>query len=147
MQRVSRRAVVDASPQAVFDYVADLDNLAGWQSGIVEARRTSEGAIGLGSTARVVRQLMGQRLEAPLTVTRHEPPNVLAVESTVSGVQATAVIELAPLDGGSATDVSFTMEISASGLTAFMEPMIASAASGDLAASLDRLRSVFAEGG
>ena len=138
MQRVARSAVIDASPEAVFDVIADLDRLAAWQSGIVETRRTSDGPIGVGARARVVRQLMGQRLEAPITVTAYDRPRLISVESTVAGVHATAILDVAPLDHGK-SEVTFTMELNASGLTALMEPVIASAASGDLADSLERL--------
>jgi len=145
MQRVERRAVLGAPPAEVFAYLADLDNLADWQSGVVTAQR-SEGEMRMGSTALVVRELMGQRMEAPLTVVEHDPPGRLAISTEVSGVRALATLDLTPAEDGSATDLGFAMEIRGSMLTAFMEPMIASAASGDIDASLERLRRRFSEG-
>ena len=139
MQRVERQATIAAPPERVFAYLADLDNLPSWMAGVVSARRTSSGPVAVGATALVVRELMGQRIEAPLTVSAHDPPRRLAVESTVSGVHVAISLDLAANEGG--TDVVVTAEIRGSGLTAFMEPMIASAAGGDLAASLERLRS------
>ncbi|MGH2429541.1 MAG: SRPBCC family protein [Candidatus Limnocylindria bacterium] len=143
MQRVQRSSVIAAAPAELFAYLADLDNLADWQSGVTSARRTSDGPIGVGSTAHLVRQLMGQRIEAPLTITQHDPPRRLAIESTVSGIGATALLELAPANDGAATSLTFTMEIRGSGMTAFMEPMVASAAAGDIQASLERLATRF----
>jgi len=64
------------------------------------------------------------------------------IASEVSGVKALAVLQLSPVDGG--TDLGFSMEIRGSGLTAFMEPMIAGAAGGDIEASMERLRERFA---
>ena len=87
---------------------------------------------------------MGQRLDAPLTVTEHDRPRRLAIGSEVSGIKALATLDLAPVDGQEATDLTFAMEIRGSMLTAFMEPMIASAAGGDIDASLERLRQRFA---
>ena len=141
MQRVEGSARIPAPPEQVFAYLADLDNVADWQGGVTAARRTSDGPMGVGSTAIVTRQLMGQRLEAPLTVNAFEPPRRIGIGSEVSGVKAQATLDLAAADEGRATDLAFSMEIRGSGLTAFMEPMIASAAGGDLAASLERLRS------
>jgi uncharacterized protein YndB with AHSA1/START domain len=143
MQRVERRATVMAPPETVFAYLADLDNLPAWQAGVLEARRTSDGPMAVGSTARVVRQLMGQRFEAPLTVTAYDPPRHMVVESAVSGVRVSIALDLvdAPDEG---SDIGVTAEIRGSGLTGFMEPMIASAAAGDLNASLERLRAIFA---
>ncbi len=143
MQRVERRAVIGASPAEVFAYLSDLNNLADWQSGVVEARLTSGGEMRVGTTAIVARELMGQRMEAPLTVTAYEPPRRLAIGSEVSGVKANATLDLAPVAGGEATDLAFAMEIRGSLLTAFMEPMIASAAGGDIDASLQRLQARF----
>jgi uncharacterized protein YndB with AHSA1/START domain len=144
MKRVERRARIGAPPEELFAYLADLAHLPEWQSGIVSAEITSPGEIREGSTARVVRELMGQRIEAPLRVTAYDPPRRIVIGSEVSGVRATAELDLAPLDGGT-TDLAFAMEIRGSGLTAFMEPMIARAAASDVDASLERVRARFAD--
>ncbi len=143
MQRVERSVRIPASPDELFAYLADLDNVADWQTGVTRAQRTSDGPMGVGTTATVSRDLMGQRLEVPLTVNEFEPPRRLGIGSVVSGVKAQAVLDLAPADGGGATDLAFAMEIRASGLTSFMEPMIASAARSDIDASLERIRARF----
>lgn len=144
MQRVERSAVIGAPPAEVFAYLSDLDNLAEWQTGVTSARRTTDGEMRVGATALVTRELMGQRMEAPLTVTDYDPPSRLAIGSEVSGVKAHATLDLEPTEEGSATNLTFAMEIRGSMLTTFMEPMIASAAGGDLDASLTRLRERFA---
>ncbi len=143
MQRIERTAIVNAPPEEVFAYVSDLANLPEWMSGVVVAERTSGDAMGVGASVRVVRELMGQRVEAPLTVTVFEPPSRMAIGGNVSGVSATADLELAP-SGEGATDLRFAMEIRGSGLTSFMEPMIAGAARGDVDASLARIQARFA---
>lgn len=145
MQRVERSARIGAPPETVFAYLADLGNLPEWQIGVVSAEQTSEGEIGVGSTAQVVRELMGQRIMAPLTVTEYDPPNRLGIGSEVSGVKATGALDLAPA-GDDATDLRFAMEIRGSMLTSFMEPMIARAAEGDIEASLQRVRARFEPG-
>jgi carbon monoxide dehydrogenase subunit G len=144
MKRVERRAVIGAPPAEVFEYLSNLDNLSEWQMGVTSARRTSEGEMGVGGTAIVVRELMGQTIEAPLTITEYDPPRRLAIGSEVSGVRADGILDLAPIEAGAGTDLSFAMEIRGSMLTRFMEPMIASAAGGDIDASLDRLKQRFA---
>lgn len=145
MQRVERTARIPAPPDEVFAYLSDLENLAEWQGGITSARRTSSGPIGAGSTAEVTREMMGQRILAPLTVTDFQPPTRMVIDSEVSGVRAHATLDLVPA-GADATDVTFAMEIRGSMLTTFMEPMIASAAGGDIDASLRRLEARFASG-
>ena len=143
MRRVERRAVIDAPPAEVFAYLSNLDNLSEWQMGVTSARRTSEGEMGVGGSAVVVRELMGQTIEAPLTITEYDPPRRLSIGSEVSGVKALGTLDLAPTADGSATELGFAMEIRGTMLTAFMEPMIASAAGGDIDASLKRLQERF----
>ena len=143
MQRVERTARIPAPPSEVFAYLADLDNLAEWQSGIVSAERVDDGPMRVGSSARVTRELMGQRLAVPLTVTDYDPPGRLGIASEVSGVKAAATLDMTPAEDGAATDVSFAMEIRGSGMTSFMEPMIAGAARGDIEASLVKLQARF----
>ena len=139
MRRVDASQLLPAEPQRVFDFVADLANLPRWQTGIVSAELTSPPPVGVGSTAHVVRELMGQRLAVDLTVTAYEPGRRLALSSAVSGIGIDAVLELEPASGE--TLARFGMEIRAQNV--FMKPMegmVAGAASSDLATSLDRLR-------
>jgi uncharacterized protein YndB with AHSA1/START domain len=143
MQRVERTARLAASPDQVFAYISDLDSLAEWQGGVTSAHHTSEGGMRTGATAEVTREMMGQRIVAPLLVTAYEPPRLLGIASKVSGVEADATLELSPADDGAATDLAFAMEIRGSGVTSFMEPMIAGAARGDIEASLERLQAKF----
>ena len=144
MQRVEGRARLAATPEEVFAYIADLGNLAEWQGGVTAAQRTSEGPMRAGATAEVTRQVMNQRIVAPLLVTGYDPPRRLAIASKVSGVEADATLDLSAIEHGRATELAFAMEIRGSGLTSFMEPMIAGAARGDILASLERLQSRFA---
>ena len=143
MKRVEATARIAAAPDEVFAYLADLDNVGDWQGGVTSAQRTSDGPMGIGATATVTRDLMGQRIEAPLTVNAYDPSRRLGIGSEVSGVRVQAELVLAPADGGTATDLAFAMEIRGSGFTSFMEPMIASAARDEIRASLDRIGARF----
>jgi carbon monoxide dehydrogenase subunit G len=144
MKRIERSATIAAPPAELFAYLSDLENLSEWQAGVVSASRTSEGPMRAGATALVTREIMGKRVEAPLTVTEHDPPRRLAIGSEVSGVKAHATLDFAPAEAGRATDLTFAMEIRGSGFTGFMEGMIASAAGGDIDSSLAQLQERFA---
>ena len=144
MKRVERQATIAAPPDEVFAYLSDLEKLSEWQAGVVSAQRTSEGPIGVGATALVTREILGRRVEAPLTITEYDPPRRLAIGSEVSGVKAHGTLDFEPSGDGKATDLTFAMEIRGSGFTGFMEGMIASAAGGDIDSSLEQLRERFA---
>lgn len=147
MKRVEDSASIPAPPDEVFAYLADLDNVSEWQGGVTSARRTSDGPIGVGTTALVTRELMGQRIEAPLTLNEYEPPRRLGIGSEVSGIRVQAALDLAPSGDGQATDLAFAMEIRGSGFSSFMESMVASAAREEIRASLDRIAARFAGAG
>jgi uncharacterized protein YndB with AHSA1/START domain len=145
MRRVDASQQLPATPERVFDFVADLANLPRWQSGIVSAELTSAPPVGIGSTAHVVRQLMGQQLAVDVTVTAYEPGRRLALSSAASGIGIEAVLDLEPAAAG--TLARFGMDITAQNV--FMKPMegmVAGAASSDLATSLDRLRAALEAG-
>jgi len=144
MKTVERTATISAAPEALFAYLADLDNLDEWMPGILSAEVTSPGEIGVGTTARVVRALGAQQVAAQLTVAEYDPPRHLVITSEVSGVRVAASLDLEP--AADATDLRFAMEIRGSMLTRFMEPMIAGAAGGEIDATLERLRARFAPG-
>jgi uncharacterized protein YndB with AHSA1/START domain len=145
MRRIEAGITIAAAPEAVFAFVADLANLPRWQSGIVSAQRTSPDPVGVGSTARVVRDMAGQSLTVDLTITDFEPGRRLALASQASGVSVTATLEMEPNDD--ATVVRSGIEIKAGSV--FMAPLegvIANAAGGELASGLERLRDAV-EGG
>ncbi|HEX6475395.1 MAG TPA: SRPBCC family protein [Candidatus Limnocylindria bacterium] len=145
MRRVEASISIAASPDEVFTFVADVANLPRWQPGILSATRTSPDPVGVGSTARVVRDLAGQSMTVDLTVTDFEPGRRLALASQASGVHVTATLEMEP--AGDETVARSGIEIKAGSV--FMAPLegvIANAAAGELATGLERLRDAI-EGG
>jgi uncharacterized protein YndB with AHSA1/START domain len=144
MRRVEASGEIGATPDEVFDFLADPANLPRWQTGIVSAERTSPDPVGIGSTARVVRELAGQHIAVDLAITGYEAGRRLVLESAVSGIAVEATLDLTPRAG--ATDLRFQMTIRAQNV--FMGPiegMVAGAAEHDLADSLGRLQAVFAD--
>lgn len=143
MRTVTASANVDAPPEAVFDFLADLANLPRWQTGVVSAELTTAGPIGVGSRAHVVRELMGQRMAVDLELIDHRPGQRLELASETSGIRVVAALELAAARGG--THLTFSMWIQAQNL--FLGPLegvVAGAAERDIADSVERVRSHFA---
>lgn len=146
MRQVSGTELIPAPVERVFDFLADPANLPAWQAGIVEARVLTPAPTGIGSKARVVRDVAGQRITVELRVTAYEPPSVLGLSSAYSGIGVEARLELAPDEAG--TRLVFGMTIKAQNL--FMAPVegiVAGAAEKDVAQSLARLRQQFAAPG
>jgi carbon monoxide dehydrogenase subunit G len=144
MRRVERSARIAATPAEVYAFLAEPANLPRWQAGIVAAERTSPPPTVVGSTARVVLELMGQQVSAEITVREAEPERRLALASSVSGIGVVATLELAPHDGG--TEITLASEVRAENIfMAPLERMVTDAAERDLDASLARLEAALAE--
>jgi len=142
MREVTASTNVDAPPEAVFEFLANLENLPRWQTGIVSAKLTTPGTVGAGSRAHVVRELIGQRLAVDLELIDHQPGRRLELASEASGIRVVAALDLAP--EGDGTRLTFAMWIQAQSI--FMAPiegMVAGAAERDIADSLERVRQHF----
>ena len=146
MRTVTATAHVDAPPEAVFDFLADLENLPQWQTGIVSAKLTTPGPVGVGSRAHVVRELIGRRLAVDLELIDYQPGRRLELASEASGIRVVAALELVPEADGTA--LTFAMWIQAQSVfLAPLEGMVAGAAERDIADSVERVRSHFAAEG
>ena len=144
MRRVQRTAQIAAPPAQVYAFLTEPANLPRWQTGIVSAERTSPPPTVVGSTARVVLELMGQRIAAEITVREAEPDRHVALATSVSGIGIVGSIDLRPSDGG--TTITLASEIRAENI--FMAPiegMVTDAAEQDLDASLARLQAAILE--
>ena len=127
-----------ATPAEVYAFLAEPANLPRWQAGIVAAERTSPPPTAVGSTARVVLELMGQQVTAEITVREAEPERRLALASSVSGMGIVATLDLVAHDGG--TEITLASEVRAENIfMAPLERMVTDAAERDLDASLTRL--------
>jgi polyketide cyclase/dehydrase/lipid transport protein len=52
----------------VFAFLSDLENNLKWRTGMIEAKKTSAGPIGVGTTYRMSNNLFGRRVEGEAVV-------------------------------------------------------------------------------
>jgi carbon monoxide dehydrogenase subunit G len=144
MRRVQRTAQIAATPAEVYAFLAKPGNLPRWQAGIVAAERISPPPTAVGSTARVVLELMGQQVSAEITVREAQPGRRLALAASVSGMGIVATLDLAAHDGG--TEITLASEVRAENIfMAPLERMVTDTAERDLDASLTRLQAALTE--
>lgn len=144
MRRVQRTAQIAAPPAEVYAFLTEPANLARWQTGIVSAERISPPPTVVGSTARIVLELMGQRVSAEIKVREADPDRRLVLATSVSGIGIVGTLELAAHDGG--TQITLVSEVRAENI--FMAPiegMVTDAAERDLDASLARMSAAITE--
>ncbi len=126
MIRFEVSIVINRPLEEVFAFLSNLENNSKWRSGQIEARKTSEGPIGVGTTYRMVNNVLGQRLEGEAEVTEYEP-NRKQASTSKSGyfpLAAQRIFERAV--GG--TRVRFVVEAEPGGIFKVAEPLLASMA-------------------
>ncbi len=84
MEAMELSIVIDRSIEEVFAVLANLENDVKWRREWVDARKTSEGPIGVGSTFLLVGQFLRWRSETEYKVIEYEP-NRITTWKTVSG--------------------------------------------------------------
>lgn len=143
MRRIERRAEIAAPPQELFAFLADISNLAEWQSGVVAVEAPPDRPLAVGDRIVVTREALGQRVRAELTVAELEPPHLGVLAGKVGGVEIETSFAVEP-DAAGSSRLQLTITLRSGGLAAFMEPMLASTVERDLEDSIERLQARFA---
>ncbi len=75
--------------EVVWTFMTDFENYPKWHKGMVEAKKTSEGPTGVGTTVEVVAELLG-RHKMKLMITDYEPSRRIAWRVDVRPVTGAA---------------------------------------------------------
>jgi uncharacterized protein YndB with AHSA1/START domain len=106
----------------VFAYVADTANDPAWHTDILEARKTSDGPIGTGTTwHQRIKPFMGIS-EATAEVVAFEPLRMEVLRGVAGPMQPTATYLFEPADGG--TRFTRRVQIEVSGMMRLMQPIM-----------------------
>src|SRR5579859_7667624 len=73
MTNVMYSVTIEQPVDKVFAYVTNVSNHLKWQQGILDAKISPEGPVGLGSIYCYTSEVMGRRMETQLRVSAFEP--------------------------------------------------------------------------
>ncbi|MBA2461345.1 MAG: SRPBCC family protein [Actinobacteria bacterium] len=138
MSQVEESAVVKRSPEEVFALVGDPKNDGQWASTVREARQTSPGPLGVGTTFEQTVRLLGRRIELGIEVTEYEPNRKLAIRLISGPVKGTGRRIVDPADGG--TRLTLAAEGRSGLFFNLAEPLVAWAIRRELRAGLAKLK-------
>jgi uncharacterized protein YndB with AHSA1/START domain len=112
---------IERPVEEVFDYFTDISNDREWNPFLKEAKKTSEGLLGVGTTFFVVRKMSG-----PMDVeyTEYVRPTRWALRGTGRPASMTFVAEFIPLEGG--TQMTINMALQPKGVFALLTPIMRS---------------------
>lgn len=114
---------IKAPVERVFAYVTDFHTSAEWQDGVMESSQRPEAPTQLGTKMKIVRILMGQRLETAGEVTEFDPNRRFAFKTGSGPIKFNLVQAFMPAAGGTKMDTHVEME--AGGFMKVSEPVIA----------------------
>ncbi|MGB8645996.1 MAG: SRPBCC family protein [Anaerolineae bacterium] len=121
MATVSSSTTINRPVDQVFAYVIDVQNQKAWQTGIVDAKVTPAGPIGVGSVYHYTSEVMGRRVESQMQVSAFDANKKWSVKTTGVPKPVETVYLFEP--AGNATKLTITMEL-AGGYPAVAEGMI-----------------------
>lgn len=119
---VARSITINRPVAEVFAYVSDVSNEPAWHTDVLEARQTSEGPIGIGTTFLIrVKPSMGVS-EGLEEVIGFELNRKQVLRGEMGSMRPTITDLFEPADGG--TKFTRRIQIEASGLMRLMLPLV-----------------------
>jgi uncharacterized protein YndB with AHSA1/START domain len=73
MTTITQSVTVNRPAEEVWDFISNFENTTRWSRGVLEARQTSDGPLGVGSTLHTVVKAFGRRRTADYLATEYEP--------------------------------------------------------------------------
>jgi uncharacterized protein YndB with AHSA1/START domain len=122
----------------VFAFVADQTNAPQWQEGLLEVRRTTGEALGVGTKHTVARKFLGRRLELTNEYTKYEPNKQISFKGDSGPMRFETSYLTEPTTDG--TKVTCQMQMEQGGLFALAEPLMAARLKRDFAANFRDLK-------
>jgi uncharacterized membrane protein len=126
MARVEVSTTIKRPVEDVFAVISNVENNPKWSSAALEAKQTSPGPIGVGTTAHFVGKLLGRRIESDSVVTEFVANRKWTFESKSGPFPITGTNTVEPIDGG--TRVTVTFDVQPGGFFKLAEPLLISMA-------------------
>jgi polyketide cyclase/dehydrase/lipid transport protein len=95
MPEFANTEIINASPDLVFGFLADFENVPIWNYAIEATTQVSPGPVGVGTVYRQIRSLP-TRSEEGFEVTKFEPVHQLAIDGPIGPYQMRASYRLEP---------------------------------------------------
>ena len=141
MIKIKASVHIRRSPEEVFAYLSNFENNPKWQSGMVSAKFTSPGPLGIGSTYSQEARFLGRPVLSEFEVLEYEPGRRVKITST-SGTFPITVTRFVEPDEDGGSRVSAVVEGDASGVYRLAEPILKSMVQRSVQGDYERLKRV-----
>lgn len=138
MAKFEISTVIKRPTEEVFAVMSNAENILKWQSGTIEAEKTSDGPIGVGTTWRSVSRFLGRRIESESEFTEYELNRKLGFKSKSGPIQFEVRMTFERVEGGTRINTKFEAEIG--GFFKLAEPLVVSMGKRQLEGDLANLK-------
>lgn len=114
--------VISRPVEEVFAFSTDAEKIAMWAGPVTEAKQTSDGPLGVGSTSTRVTQMLGRRIEHDYEVTEYEPNVRYSAKTTSGALPIEEHLSFEAVEGG--TKVTVAGDVDATGFFKLAEPIV-----------------------
>jgi len=123
MIKIEKSIIINRPVEEVWKFVSNIENATKWDRGVLEARQTSEGTIGVGSTLQTRRQMLGRQRIGKLRVSEYVPNRIIALQASLGQIAAAQIrYSFEPVDGG--TRMTGTSEVELHGAWRLITPIL-----------------------
>ena len=138
MAKAEVSTTINRPVEDVFAVVSDPESSPKWSAGSLEATKTSQGPIGVGTTARSVSKLLGRRIESEMEMIEFEANRRFTTRSTSGPFPIQATVTFEGINGS--TRVNATIEAEPGAFFKVAEPLIVSIAKRQFQSDFDNLK-------
>lgn len=122
MIQVESSMQIDRPVEDVYAYVTKIENLPFWAGPVTEAKQTSDGPLGVGTTQVQLAQLLGRQVETTQEVTEYELNKKFSTKSTSGPLPLDIHYTFESLGGG--TKILVEANLDAGGFFKLAEPLV-----------------------
>jgi len=141
MLRVENSVVINQPIEEVFAFVSNTENGPLWQTQVQEAKVTSDGPFGVGSTTAQTAHFLGRGIETEGEITEYEQNRKIAWKSTSGPIPGEGQNTFEAVGEGQ-TKFTLTAELDIGGFFKLAEPLVARSARRQMEANLDNLKDI-----
>lgn len=138
MAKIEISTVINRPVDEVFAVLSNSENAPKWNPSSIEAKKTSAGPIGLGTTFRGVSNLVGQRLESESEIVEYELNRRITTKGSQGPIQTKSQATFESVGGG--TRVNLTLEGDPGGVFKLAEPLVVKLGHRQFQAAFDNLK-------
>ena len=138
MAKFETSTVINRPLEEVFALLSNAENDPKWQSVTIEAKKTSDGPIGVGTTWRTVSRFLGRRIESESEITEYELNRKFAFKTKSGPIPFEGRMTFERVEGG--TRINLKGEAEIGGFFKLAEPLVVSIGKRQLEADLANLK-------